>query len=136
VKGVSEKLKKAMVDIDKVVKEHDINACVFLADGLGNGEFKMYHDKPTWSMARFLLNKDGSIKGIHLKVHMKSNPTNAERTVNSIYNIQGMMGNLYIANDGILKQLENIVEIEKDKGKIISHQEYLKNKGEKDGRQG
>jgi len=118
MEGVSLELKRAMSQIDSIIKKFDINATVLLADGLGNGEFKMYHDKPTWSMLRFLPRKDKSM-AVHTKMHMKSKPKETERTINSIYNIQGMMSNLWLMNDAICKDFESKVKIEKGESKII-----------------
>lgn len=127
MKGVSEKLKAAMEEISKVTKAYDINACVFLADGEKNGEFKIFHDKPTWSQLEFNTLKDGST-AVRVKVRMKTKPENTNKTVNSIYNLQGMMTEVWLMNDSIIKTMKKEMDIEDDPGKVISQEEYLKNK--------
>ena len=129
MEGVSEKLKEAMEEVKATAKKYDINGCIFLADGLGNGEFVLLHDKPSWSQLEFNPLPDGSVQ-TKIKVRMKTNPENTNRTVNSIYNLQGMMSNVWLMNDGIIKTMEKEMEIEHTGGGIVSHQEYLKNKND------
>ena len=127
MKGVSEKLKAAMEDIKSIMREYDILGNVFLADGLGSGEFYLGVDTSSWSTFRFL-KKKGEIKGAHLKAYMKSNREGTERTVNALYNIHGTQTNTWIMYDKLLKDIEKDLEIIKEEGKIISHEEYLKKK--------
>jgi len=118
MKGVSKELKSAMFEINKIIKEYDINATIILADGNGHGEFKVFHDEPTWSQIRFIPRKDGSV-AVHTKAYMNSKPKETNRTINSMYCIQDLLGRIYLMNDNILKDIESKIEIEKDKGVII-----------------
>jgi len=130
--GVSEELKKAMTQIDKIIKRFDINACIFLADGKGNGEFKNYAEEPTWSMIRFLSDKGDGKRRMHLKSHTKTKPEESNRTVNSLYVLRDMVGQMFLREDQMIKEIEKRIEIQKEEGKIISHEDYLSAKEKKD----
>lgn len=127
MEGVSEELKTAMEEIKAVAKKYDINGCIFLADGLKNGEFALLHDQPSWSQLEFIPKEDGSVD-VKVKVRMKTNPENTNRTINSIYNLQGMMSNCWLMNDGIIKTMEKEIDIDHEPGGLVSHKEYLDNK--------
>lgn len=128
MEGVSEELKKAMTEIIAITKKYDINGCIFIADGKKNGEFALLHDRPTWSQIEFNPLEDGSVE-TKIKVRMKTNPEATNRTVNSLYNLQGMMSNCWLMNDGIIKTMESEMQIDSDSGKITPQKEYEENKG-------
>jgi hypothetical protein len=76
----SPKLKAAMKDIEKLLARYDIGASVCLMDGIGNSEFRLFIDTPSWSTIRFIKDK----KGIHFKGYMESMPDETSKTVNMI----------------------------------------------------
>lgn len=103
-------LKKAMKEIDKIIEKYNINAIVLLADGKENGEYKIYHDTPKWSMISFNQKENDKIEA-HIKLHMKSNNENTRRTVNSIYCLHGMLKNTLMMNEQLCKLIESHAEI-------------------------
>jgi len=117
--GVSPLLQEAMEKIAGIVNEYDINACVFLADGLTQGEFRMFYDEPTWSMIEWLKDKTGNVVGVNKKVRMKTEPENTKRTINSIYNLQGMISYVWLVTAQVKTEIEKFVTVEKDSSKII-----------------
>ena len=119
--GVSQKLKGAMEEIKEILDKHQIAGTIFLADGDKCGEFLIGIDRPDWSNIRFIERADGST-AIHTKVHMKSAPKETNMTINALYNLQGMMGNVFMMQKAICDDWESKIEIEKEAGKIIPHQ--------------
>lgn len=118
MEGVSKQLQAAMSEIDVIMKRYDIAGAVFLSDGKKCGEFKTYFHAPTWSMIRYIPKKDGSMV-VHTKVHMKSNPKDTQRTINALYNTQGMIQNIHGMIAQIAEHIESHVEVVKEEGKII-----------------
>lgn len=116
----SPKLKAAMAEIEKVLKKHDIMGTVFLADGLGMGEYLFHWQEPSWSMFRFLLDKKtGVIKGAHTKMHMSSKKEETEMTVNSLFIQRDLIGNAFLKLDAIINDWKTKVEIVEDRGEFL-----------------
>jgi hypothetical protein len=58
---------------------------------------------------------------VHTKVHMKSAPKETNMTINALYNLQGMMSQVWLSQEAIIKDWESKIDIEKEAGKIIPH---------------
>jgi len=114
----SKELKEAMREIDVIVKKYDINAAVFLADGLGNGEFSTYFDKPSWSMLKYL-----STEVAHTKMHRKTRKYDTERTVNSMIVLDDMLCHIKKVFGSIIDTFESAVKIDRDEPKIKPRKE-------------
>lgn len=114
--GMSKQLKTAMAEINEVLQKHDIAGAIFLADGKKNGEFSINFDKPSWSVLSFEDLKDGTVK-THIKVR-KDKQEEADRTVNSIFNIHGQMSHMWLGIEQITKALQAKINIQVDAGKI------------------
>jgi len=117
MKGISKKLKKAMSEINDILKDYDIAGCVFLSDGLGNGEFSNYIEQPTWSTIRFIKREKGI--AVHLKAYNKTMKEESNKTISALYNIQGMLTNMWLFNDQVTKDIEQRIELQKGESKII-----------------
>ena len=119
MRGVSKELKSAMSEIDEIIKKYDINGAIFLADGKGNGEFKIHFETPTWSMARFLKTKKSGNEYWHLKSYMKSKPVETNRTISSIFNIEGMLMHVCHIVMTLCKDLDKRLNLDHDKNPMI-----------------
>jgi len=101
-------LKACMHEIKSVLKKYDVMGAVSLANGLGQGEFLITIEEPTWSMVRLI--KSG--KGYHVKIYKKSESEKAEMTVNSIWSLAETLG-LNLNNLSNLKDvIKSNVEVE------------------------
>ena len=116
--GVSPELQKAMKEIELVLQKYDVGGFVSLQDGLGNGEFRMFVDTPTWSMIRFLKDKGDGYR-VHLKMYAKSKNEQLNRTINMLYNGQGVLGNMFTFIDEMKKQIAPHLEVTEEQGFII-----------------
>lgn len=115
----SNELKKAMTEIEEVMRKYDIGGFVSLQDGLGNGEFKMFVDTPTWSMIRFLPKKNPSDGlAVHLKLYSKTKKIETERTVNMLFNAQDVLGMMFLCIDEIKAKIQTQIEVVSGKGKF------------------
>lgn len=115
----SNELKKAMTEIEEVMRKYDIGGFVTLQDGLGNGEFKMFVDTPTWSMIRFLPKKNPSDGlAVHLKLYSKIKKIETNRTVNMVFNAQGVLGMMFLCIDEIKAKIQTQIEVVSGKGKF------------------
>ena len=123
MKRYDPKLREAMVEIKKILKDYDIAAFIALASPT-HGEFEMTIDQPTWSNVRFI--NDG--KGVHVKIHMASDKKRTEATISALMAIH----DLSAMGFGQAKQIVDIVKkhVEIDHtpfaGKGINHDDIEK----------
>ena len=121
---VSEELKEAMKEIHSIIKKYDIMGTVFLADGLSHGEYASFKESPSWSMVRFIQKNDKTV--MHLKAYNKTKKEESNKTINSLYVIRSMMGQMYMSDDKTISEIEKRIDIQKDDGKYIESDDYLK----------
>ena len=112
--GVSPMLQKAMKEIEDVLGKYDIGGFISLQDGIGNGEFGVFVDKPSWSMIRFLPDGKDGAKRVHLKLYSKTKKVELERTINMLYNGQNVLGHMYLVIDNMKAAIAPHLEVTED----------------------
>lgn len=100
------RLKAMMKEIESVYRKYDVGGVAVLSDGEGHSEFKIFMDTPSWSGVRFLGN------GVHIKIHMKSEPEKTNKTGNLVVHTQEMLGHMFLGVEKIREAFESHVKIE------------------------
>lgn len=106
VKNYDPVLRQAMLEIEQVLKKHDIGGFVALSSKT-HAEFKMAYNSPTWSNVRFV--DDGEV--VHLKFHIESDKENTNSTVAMLCNLRDLCVLGFGETDEIIKHIEKHVEI-------------------------
>lgn len=110
---LSMRLKAAMKAIESVYKKYDLGGVATVSEGLGEVNYKMFIDTPSFSTIDFV--KDDS--AVHIKMHLKSDRENVERTVNMLVNTKNVIGHMFLNLSEMEELIEQTVKIEKGPGK-------------------
>lgn len=106
-KNYDPELRKAMAEIEAVLKKYDCGGFICL-QSLTHVEFKFALDTPSWSVLEY----KGDDRA-NLKLHMKSNPINTEATVAMLANLQDIGSLVFNTGHSFLSQISKVAKVER-----------------------
>lgn len=102
-----------MKAIEAVYKKYDLGGVATVSEGRGEVKYRMFIDTPSFSTIDFIR----SAEAVHIKMHLKSDRENVERTVNMLVNTKKVIGQMFLNLSEMEELIEQTVKIERGPGK-------------------